>query len=383
MVSYISSYNYNEIIKEAIEESKMNVLNSLVVNNFDLSTYVKQSLEQFKTLSTIIIDLSALEENDNNIYQAIENFRMVYSEIQIIIISPERKAGDSLLAAIFGLGIYDIIDCERFGDNEKWLKGEIKSSLEVKKSYKDSAIFKESKIEKEKNTKEKVIIKREIHQTVNKAVVGFMGTQSRIGVTHNIIVSAKYLSEKGFRVALVENSQHGNKAFIDIKRAYDDVKEEDDYFTLEHIDFYENYDLSQLHKIVAKNYNFILVDFGTFEEDYLKEFSRCVIQVIVAGSKPWEIDKINECFDKCSSEELKEFVYFFNFTSKAEMNDIRKGMANLNNVYFADYTPDPFEKNVLYSDLESIFKEYVGHKEEGKKKDLKGVILSVYKSIRK
>jgi len=367
----------SDVIKDAVTSCNLYLLNNLTVQNFDLAAYIKQALEQFQSLTKIIIDLSALNKKDDEICLALENFRMVCSNVQIIIISPERKAGDSLLSQIFGLGIYDIISCDSYEEIED-LKVEIMKCLTEGKTYKDSAVFKDTTTisqDKAKNVKEKIIIKREIQKTVEKALIGFMGTEKRIGVTHNCIVSANYLSEKGYKVAVVENAEISEKTFASIKNDFDGNIEHDGYFSIGDIDYYPNYDLAEIYKIVAKNYNFVCVDFGTINNKYLIEFSRCVVQVIVTGSKPWELESINQLFEMCSEEELKNFTYLFNFTDTKQMQLIQEGMGNLKKIFFAPYTPDPFIKMDGDSSevFDSIFKEYAGTSSKEEKKSSLGV----------
>lgn len=378
MILYISSNFYNEYIIDAITEANQNILNQIVSEKFSLNMYLRQQLEQLQAVSTIIIDISALSDTEEEICQALNNLRLLYNNIKIIVITPNRIAGDPLLSEIFCLGIYDIISTSE--EESYLLKNELIKSLNQGKTYKDSVIFKESIITKtdakqQKQIKEKIIIRNEIKQSVNKALIGFMGTQYRVGVTHNAIVSANYLKSKGYKVAIVENDDNPMKNFHIIKNSFDNVEnDKEEYFTINQVDYYQNYNFKEIHKILSKNYNFVILDFGTFRNSYLAEFSRCVVQIIVTGSKAWEIEYINRIFEENSEEILKNYTYLFNFTDLENAKIIRENMGVLEKVYFSSYTPDPFNSN-YYSDLDKIFKDYLNTTTENEVKE------PIYKQI--
>lgn len=378
MIMSISSHENNELILDTINEAELNILKSLVDNKFRLSSFIKLQLEQLQAVKILILDLFALEDDEEEILQALKNLRLLYNNIRVIIIAPNRKEGDKLLSEIFCLGIYDIITIDQ-EDGNYTLKKELGQSLKKGKEFKDSIKFQllqESDSKQTKSIKEKIIVKNEIRQTVNKALIGFVGTMKRIGVTHNTIVSAHYLKEKGYKVAVVENSLQEIKCFQSIKDSFEDLEYiGEDYFTLNHIDYYEDFNLTELPKILSKNYNFILIDFGLFDSDYLFEFRRCVVQVIVTGSKSWEMDRINEVFKSSSKEELESYSYLFNFTDLKDKDDIRENMLNLNKIFFSGYSPDPFNP-VFYNDLDKMFKEYLSQttEKEVKPSFIKGLL---------
>lgn len=362
MILYISSNLYNEQIIDAIAETEQNVLNQIVSEKFCFNLYLRQQLEQLQAVSIIIIDLSALSDTEDEICQALNSLRLLYNAVKVIIVAPDRGPGDTLLSEIFCLGIYDIITVNE--DESYLLKNELLKSINKGKTYKDSVIFKETKalktdVKQQNEIKEKIIIRNEIRQSVNKALIGFIGTQNRIGVTHNAIVSANYLKSKGYKVAIVENSLNPTKCFKSIRTSFEDIEnEKDEFFTINHVDYYPDYEIEEVYKILSKNYNFVILDFGKFDKSYLSEFSRCVVQVIVSGSKAWELDYINNIFEGTTQDVLKNYTYLFSFTDLENAKLLRENMGELENVYFSSYTPDPFNSD-YYSDLDKIFREYL------------------------
>lgn len=369
MILYIVSHHFSQVICEASEECNLNILRAIVDSKFSFSQFLKQQLSQLQSANILLLDLSCLTDTDEEIIMTLTSFRLLYEESKVIVVAPNREVGDKLLSEIFSMGIYDIIipSLELEG-----LKKDIIDSIQNGKTYKSSIKYKVnsdlSNDEKEKNSfgkevivKEKIIIKNEIKSSVNKALIGFVGSQERIGVTHNAIVSGYFLKEQGYRIAIVENSFKRNKCFQEISESFDLDHESDDYFSINNVDFYMDFDFKELHRVLSKNYNFIILDFGLFEEIDLLEFSRCVKQVVVCGSKPWETSKLNNIFSSAEQTILEDYIYLFNYTDLTNAPALIEGMGELNKVFFTEYSPDPFNSS-YFTDLKAIFKEYISEK---------------------
>lgn len=363
MIIYLSSHNYSQTLNGAITICNKNILKAVIESEISLDKYIKEQLDQFQLVDVFIVDLSCITDSEDEVCQALNNFRELYNSVRIIIMTVGREK-DKLLSDIFSLGIYDIV----ISEGEQLLK-DLCYCIKDGMTYKDCVQYKINNSPTENqniyNTsnikvKEKIIIKSEIKQTVNKALIGFIGTRERMGVTHNAIVSACILKNNGFKIAVVENKKNKNLVLELLKENFEIIPKDigDNFFTLNQIDFYPSYALEDIYKVFAKNYNFIIIDFGTFDLEYLAEFNRCVMPIVVCGSKPWEIDQINKIFESTTEEILKGFYYLFNFTDITKLELIKSSMGELNNVYLADMTPDPFNASDAPS-LKMIFKDYL------------------------
>lgn len=367
MIMYIASYKVAQLVQDAVSKAERTVLYQKVQSNFILQDFLKLQLEKIQATKTLIIDLTALKDSEEEIRETLNGFRLINDRLQIIIISPYKKPGDELLGKIFNMGIYDIITFEEENMKQESIIQDIFDSLIESKKYKDSLQFKTELVEptkeeekrvKKQIIKEKVIIKTE--KSVSKAMIGFIGVQPRIGVTHNCIVSAEYLKQMGYSVAVVESSQNKNMVIESIR--YMEVVEEhleEKYFQYRNIDYYPNYDIDQVYKIQAKGYNFVLIDFGTFENNMkLIELSRCVKSIVIMGSKPWEIGEANNLFSCVETATLEEFNYVFNFTSSDKRKYLKDSMGSLKKVFISTYCPDPFSVTGRCEYMEELYQEY-------------------------
>lgn len=359
MILYFASYKNSEEIEAAVLESNKPVMEKKVVSDFDFLLFIKQQSDSLKTVDVLILDISAFSNSDDDILMSLRSYRMLYEKSKIIIIATKRDRGDRLLSEVFCLGIYDIIA----GDMEKsQLKEEISYSITYGKSIRESLVYKDEYVPVEDKTntvRERIVIKNEIRPAVNKAFIGFIGTQARIGTTHNAVVCANYLRNKGFKIAIIEDQNNENHCFDLIRKSFDcDIEEGEEYFKLYQVDYYPNFDMANIFKILTRKYNFVLIDFGIFNIDKIVEFNRCVIPIIVTGSKAWEINHINNVFSCVAPDDLKEYTYLFNYTGKEDYKNIKEEMGDLKKVYISSFEADPF-KSTGYDDLDDLFKGYV------------------------
>lgn len=184
-------------------------------------------------------------------------------------------------------------------------------------------------------------------------LIGVVGTQAHIGVTHISIQIANILKNNNRQVALAEFNSSGAFDFLkkDSKSPVSDIN-----FKFNNLDFYPHCDLIVLDKIFMGNYEFIVIDFGAFDHNCNKNlFLRCDIKIIISGSKPWELQSLDTIFTSVGQPE--SYHYCFNFTPDSMLHKIQTGMASLQNIYFLEYSSDPFV--VTDSNLFPILSKYL------------------------
>lgn len=355
MIFYITSNTYQQIISKSIQEANEILVGGECSNEFFLLKYLKENIKNFSETDKIIVDITALQDSDSEIVQAFEMLRIMASDLQIIVLATDRYEGDELLTKFFQMSIYDIIVSNDFLE----IAEELVICLKEGKRYKDALRFKDYK------PLDKLIAKNEIKKEANKVLVGIAGTEHRIGVTHNSIVLANYLRARGYIVAVVNFND--NTHYKSIAESYDESISKKEYFTIKGVDYYFNSNCDNIGKILGKTYNFIVVDFGTYQDCDRMIFNTSDIRIVIAGSKPWELEHVNALFDSAEEEELVRYQYCFNFVKKENRNTIQEGMERLGQVHFLNYTEDPFESSD-FADAEIIFNEYLPNKIEVKEK---------------
>ena len=195
---------------------------------------------------------------------------------------------------------------------------------------------------------------------IKKVVFGFAGTQEHIGATFNTIAFAQYLGAQNYKVAVIEDGTQKNLSMRFLEKNSGAVKTSFG-FTYKGVDYYPEFSLDELpRKLLVADYNFVLIDFGIFRKEILPEFSRCVLPIIVAGSRTWEFPYVEQqVFSMMDDQEaLASYSYLFLFAGPAARRSIAKNMEPLKKVYFADYLENPLSGNG-YLAMEKLVGSYL------------------------
>lgn len=374
MLIYIASNACNELINSACKENQEIIERAENSNDFEFKKFVSKNIYQFSCVDKLILDIEACSDLDDEIEQGLMDIKILHEKMRIIVIAGNRQPGDELLTKIFNMGIHDIICTPDYVE----VKEELKICLNEGKSFKDALIFKTAK-------KEKIVVRNEIKQVVSKVMIGFAGSQTRIGVTHNSIVLANYLRKKGFTVALAEYNTVNEAGILDgtLKSAFEETrnlyKEEllnSSYFSMNGIDYYEKCDSDRLSQVISKAYNFIIIDFGVYEKCDKITYSKCSEQIMLAGSSPWELEKVASVFRLTTRESIKKINFCFVNVSEDLKEDVRENMAGAGPVYFLKTITDPFNEWEFIG-ADEIFEKYmpVIIKDENEKKGLLGKLF--------
>lgn len=357
MITYITGSTYYQVIKSTVEGTGELIMQTEVSEEIDFYKYVKCNISKLDGMDKLIIDLSVCQNTDEEIIKALEMLRSLYDSLRIIVFAPYLETGNILLMQCFTLGIVNIINTDDFNAVHK----ELEECILHGKKFKDAVKYKEVKAEK-------LDIRREIKKTVNSHMVGIAGSEHRIGTTHAAILLANFLRRKGFMIALLEMNDSG--AFGQIQDGFEEKEFDEGYFKLNGIDFYKNADIRKLAQIMEKSYNFILLDFGEYESCDLVTLHKCTEKIIISGSKPWEIESVNNIFAMEEQEVIKDYIFYFNFSLDKEQDDIKKGMSIIKNVHFLDLNNDLFSPESMLPDAGEVFLQYLPEKAEGEKKNL-------------
>ena len=357
MIFYFASSTYQQVISSAIKETDKILEGQECGSDIYFAKYVRENYQRLLSIETLVIDISALADTDEEILDGLDSLKIGNYDLQIIILAANRYVGDALLTKCFQMGIYDLIVTDDFLE----ISQELKECIRVGKKYGDALQFRDLK-------PENVIVKEEVKQTVNKVVIGMAGTVPRIGVTHHAIILANWLRKKGYMVALIE--KHPSSAFEQLREFYDERMFED-FYTMGGVDFYP-YQKSKdtFANVLGKSYNFIIADFGLYEKAELYLYNKSDVRIILSGSKPWELEGTQKVFDLAPEEIVKEYNFYFNFTASEYENDLKEGMGDLEKIGFLKYTENPV-RSFDFPGAEKMLADYMPLKvQEPKRKGI-------------
>lgn len=317
-----------------------------------LKKYVKENITSFEQIEIFIIDLCALKDTDNEVMQSIESLRIMDYKTRFIILAPYKKEGDSFLKECFYAGIYDLIVTDEYLE----MSQQLTTCICIGMRYKDALRFRDAAVEEIKS--ESV--------AVQKILVGICGAGVRMGSTHNSIVLANFLRKHNQMVAIMEMNE--SNVFEKICEAQRAKIFDEGYFSINGVDYYPECDRKRVTAVSGKLYNFILLDFGNYNQSDKVLFNQCNIRVVFCGTKPWELDQLAPIFEEQDEDVLKKYHFcFLGTTSRKLQKEISEQMNPLDNIWFPEYTEDPFQSDG-FTEGQQIFGDYLNNVTVAKKK---------------
>lgn len=264
-------------------------------------------------------------------------------------------------------------EAERKERERKELEDELrrKKKEEAERKERERIAAAAAKAERERIAKEESSflspgeVKNVVKSAIRRTVIGVAGAQRHVGCTHQALLIAHTLCGMGFKVAIVEDYNQSDKVFDMI--AEENGKEIGEVFTFSGVDYYPCFSLKQLPTLNAKNYNFVVVDFGLYDEDMYEEYGRCSLQVLVSGSRVWETRQLGKVFNSVEESQLMTYNFLFLGTPEARKAKVKKDMLPLKNVFFGEYAPNPYSSEG-YEAILSVLSDFVVGEDASRKK---------------
>lgn len=360
---YITSKAFRQTIDHSIKEKELISLecNNVISNTVSLEDFMNKKgfLLGDNDVDYLIIDLSALIDSDEKIISSISGFLTMHEQVRIIIVAPKNQTGDKILSALFGIGVRNFA----VGNDFVIVKQSLMKCLsDSGMSYKDAVEYKDVK---ERGPKEI----REIRE-VNKVMIGIAGTQSRVGCTHNSIIIANELKRMGYAVAFVEMNHSGALHMIRQDERINMIDKM--FFTSRNIDYYPDCDELLLKKILnEKVYNFLVLDFGNFNDCNMNCYNRCHVKIVIGNVQPWEIHYLADFWSRYDEEAREQINFYINFL-KDEKD--RRSLEKIfkSKMHFIDFVQNPFEADG-FPQLKSLLSDYLPNVPAKKKGGLFGL----------
>lgn len=164
-------------------------------------------------------------------------------------------------------------------------------------------------------------------------LIGIAGIGKSVGCTHFSIMLANYLA--GYcrrKTAVLEWNKSGD--FERLERVCTGKVGEQKPCRILDADYYKNAGADELGRVLNREYEEILVDFGALDETEENEFLRCGKRFIVVSFSEWQQEKIREFMSgKCRTEHTCwQFVASFGSEETRKEFERRFG-------FFADRIP--------------------------------------------
>jgi hypothetical protein len=134
-------------------------------------------------------------------------------------------------------------------------------------------------------------------------------------------------------------------------------------FTIDGVDYYKSNYRYDVPELLEMEYDYIVLDLGSYTEtDYMEEFYRAHVQIIVGHGIEWRQEKIYQFSLQHAMRDQTKWIYCIPQVSKLIQSDVQTGLG-IGIVKTIPPHPDPYKaQKDTDSVLESFLKDYMGQK---------------------
>lgn len=360
-------------------------------------------------LSMLLVDIDCAD--GQSLIKGLRIFRSS-RPARIILIAPGRVPGDPTIASLLSLQVWDIVAPELPKDDEVeeeeeqpdpyYLTYLIKQQIQTVPSYGNAARW-DAQITESPKTKKHVTSNEKPNQakrnesiapdpsqleidfepppvrekvTIQETIVGtvfiaVIGAEHSSGTTHTSLIISNFLTNNGYKVAIVEANSH--RDFQQIENVYEglqNVQSGRNHFKIHGLEYYKSGRLD-ITELKERAYDYIVLDLGCYEEtEHLEEFLRAQVQIVTAHGSEWRQPQLYKFYDQFNQRDQTEWSYLIPFADNQTITDIKK-VIRKSKVVSVPVHPDPWEKqddtdNVLYQ----ILVDFIGKRRKKYKQGL-------------
>lgn len=276
----IAKSSNESILREVGQKLKFIDIRKIILNEpTALMNYVGQ-MRNFSANTHIVIDVSAISENDEEFVEALEGIQLQRDDMRIIIYAVDLKDGKEFLNTLVSKGYTNIVAVsdDTAEETAKW--EQIKSDMQEcfsedglsEKRWKTYQIINEPFLEslqmQLKGQEQQEIKIPDFSETSLKICI--FGTDKKVGTTTAVLVTASYFSAGNADVKVIlQSEQH----ISDLKQYYGAVGTNDN--------------------AVLFNYNDNVVFTSETEQDENENFNAVIIDMGKYGSVPLQKNALN------------------------------------------------------------------------------------------
>lgn len=345
MLLYLSSNENIDLFDFLIEEKGM--LIEKLSGDLSLKKFVIHDMRNLSHFSYIAIDLEAINDSMEDVFDAIKAFRTMY-DARIILLT-EKTDVEFLNKLIDEANVYNIVS----GKAIDKIREEIRICIGkqgMSKHYVKMAINlnydEQQSIEHNIQVKEiRTVNYFEGYKNIKIIVSGVM---NRIGTTTAAMNLAAFLSNLKAKVSYTEGNKSNHLSKIHSHFFFNNPV--NDFFTDGKVDYYFN------GNIPTDNYNFNIIDIGVLTAKNLKLTEIGDINILCAGTKPYELPFLNEKINLI--KEPKNLNVLLPNESKQELDKVHQ--FEKKHIHFKEYSPSLFDSSINSDVWKAILSSCLG-----------------------
>lgn len=300
MLLYLTS-NENKDIFDFL--TNKGIIIKKIMGDLDFKKFVIHDMKNLDHYSNVVVDLEAINDNEDNLIEAIIAFKMIFNPKLILL---AKKIDNLILSRIVReADIYDII----IGKDIQDINDKMAICLDQEDKFRDE-------VRKYVN---RLNLKYSFPKKDVKVLVA--GIKSVFGATKTAINLATFLAEIGASVSYTEVNGSGYLKRIANHYEFKDSNCKD-------IIFFDNGD-------VPLDYNFNIIDIGLLKEKNLKTFKSdeiAEVRILCGSAKAGETEDLLKLLD----DENANVDVILNYTCDKEKNVAKRLLRNRSSLYFGD-----------------------------------------------
>jgi hypothetical protein len=278
LILYLTRNENINLLDAAAGENSLHIRK--MSGSFNLSEFVTIEMRNYSSCLYFCVDRRAVTDKDTEFIQALQSAQTM-SSARIIVIHESAGETDSLTRGLVQTGVTDIVTAadmtEKLEQIAECLSDEGMRKHKTKPAkpidYDDEYV--DDELYEEKGTLAQSLIQKSMEDEQYRfdclnVKIGIIGSSRRVGTTTAALGLANFIKNHGGTSCYMAFNTNRHLESIANAHGFDT---EDDYYTYDAIDFYEN--------IFPKHdYNFIITDYGDMKREAVRKYKESDIHLL-------------------------------------------------------------------------------------------------------
>lgn len=206
---------------------------------------------------------------------------------------------------------------------------------------------------------------------IGSVLVSVIGVERNVATTHTALLLANFLSERKYKVALVEANQKND--FEQIEYIYEGMKgysSEQQCFSINGVDYYKSGHPLDMAQLKEKEYEYIILDLGSYEKcKYIEEFLRSDCQIVVGHGSEWRQRKLFDFSTHFKERDQSKWIYAVPYADSLTIGDIKNELGTGVVISIPAHSDPWTAETETNAALDSMMQDYLGHRHKSKAKN--------------
>ena len=335
MLLYLSS-NQNIDLFDFLESSDYEIPIKKMSGMFSLKQFVIHDVRNLKQFRYFVIDLKALKDTEDEIFEAISAFESMYNS-RVIIFAEGLEGNSPLLSRLVEMKVYNII----ISSDYEGIKQEMIECISPEGKDLRSVLKNKYLLNDEKDSRGLTFLCKDIK-------IAVVGVERRTGTTTVAFHLTNFLYQAGADTSYVEANNHGHLSTL--PSFYKDMIVHESFIEFKKVKYYFN-------EYFPEENNFTVIDFGSIAECNNSVLEQCDLILLCSTTRPYEFEGIKRVLESLDKGNTQLVLLH----APNNLHGIIENMLNPFevSVHFYEYSPAMFDGSSNSTLLKLLIKDYI------------------------